>query len=202
MNIIKDFQMRIQGDIIAGVTMLLLIGSVALKVTQALVLHFMTEYYPLEMDTMINTVIGLAPGILLLIYMICYYKTQKTQILLTGVFVLHFTVTTLYAWLAYPPQEGLTPNFVFENLIWMVYYAFLVFVTYKGFEGDTVIRIVMGIMILYSVAGSVVTWATVLRIFPEEVTFLTSQAIAILGNICYYAATFLIVPKAIKEVDR
>ena len=192
---------RIKEDKVAIASSVLLLGACLAKLLQAIILHLMTDLYPFTSDNMINTGIGLMPTIMLLVYIFMYYKTEKPQLLLCCTFVFQFAVTALYAWEDYQiSEEILTGGWVFSNLIWLVYYAFLIYVTYKGFENIVLIRVFMGIMIAYSVVSSLVTLFVVIGFFSEETVILTSQAIAVVGNICYYLATFLIVPKVAEEM--
>ncbi|MBQ8627483.1 MAG: hypothetical protein IJ419_15165 [Agathobacter sp.] len=73
--------------------------------------------------------------------------------------------------------------------------------TYKDFVNALVARIVIGGMSLYAMAGSVVTWQTLVELFSEEKAVVVSQIVALVGYFCYYLATFLIVPKVIEEKD-
>ena len=192
---------RIKEDKVAVTTAILLMVSLLMKLLQAGILHLMTEMYPLTSDNIINTGLGLMPTVMLLVYVLVYYKTEKPQLLLCCTFVLQLAVTALYAWTDYQVLGGkVSGGWVFSNLVWLVYYAFLIYVTYKGFDHIVAIKVIMGAMIAYSVISSVVTLLVVWRMFPEETVILGTQLIAIVGNVGYYLATFLIVPKAVEEM--
>ena len=192
---------RIKEDKVAMTTSVLLMISLLMKLLQAGMLHLMTDMYPLTSDNIINTGLGLMPTVMLLVYVLVFYKTEKPQLLLCCTFVLHFAVTAIYAWEEYQiPGRVLMGSWLFSNLIWLAYYAFLIYVTYKGFEHIIAIRVIMGAMIAYSLMSSTVTLFVVWRMFPEETVVLVSQLIAIVGNFGHYLATFLIVPKAVEEM--
>lgn len=202
-NVEEDMDLfeRIKEDKIAVATSVLLMLAMLAKLLQAGILHIMTEYYPLTSDNILNTAMGLMPTIMLLAYVLVYNKTDKPQLLLPCTFVFQFAVTALYAWVDYQAYGEVSGGFIFENGIWLLYYGFLIYVTYKGFENINMIRWIMGIMIAYSIVSGVVTLITAITFFPEETVLITSQVIAMIGNICYYLATFLIVPKAVEEVE-
>ena len=192
---------RIKEDKVAMTTSVLLMISLLMKLLQAGMLHLMTDMYPLTSDNIINTGLGLMPTVMLLVYVLVFYKTEKSQLLLCCTFVFQFAVTAMYAGEDYQILGGkVSGGWVFSNLVWLVYYAFLIYVTYKGFDYIVAIKVIMGAMIAYSVISSVVTLLVVWRMFPEETVILGTQLIAILGNIGYYLATFLIVPKAVEEM--
>ena len=192
---------RIKEDKVAMTTSVLLMISLLMKLLQAGMLHLMTDMYPLTSDNIINTGLGLMPTVMLLVYVLVFYKTEKSQLLLCCTFVFQFAVTAMYAGEDYQILGGkVSGGWIFSNLVWLVYYAFLIYVTYKGFDYIVAIKVIMGAMIAYSVISSVVTLLVVWRMFPEETVILGTQLIAILGNIGYYLATFLIVPKAVEEM--
>ncbi|MGN1155178.1 MAG: hypothetical protein ACI4TK_03280 [Agathobacter sp.] len=72
----------------------------------------MTDYYPFALDNIINTALGLMPTIMLLAYVLVYYKTEKTQLLLACVFVFQFAITALYAWSDYQTYGVIDGNLV------------------------------------------------------------------------------------------
>lgn len=191
---------RIKEDRIAVWTCIALAGSIVAKLVQAIILHTMTDYYPVSTESMINTGMGLLPSVMLLVYVLVFYKAKLSQLLLPCVFVFQLLVSVWSAWLDYTLLGSLDIGIVFSNLVWILYYAFLIFATYKGFENAIVTRVVIGIMSLYALSGSAVTWYTLVSMFPEETVMIVSQAIAVVGYLCYYLATFLIVPKAAEEI--
>lgn len=191
---------RIKEDKLAVWTCIVLFGAIAAKLIQAIILHTMTDYYPVSTESMINTGLGLLPSVMLFVYVLVFYKSEMSQLLLPCVFVFQLLVSVWSAWLDYSLVGRLYIGIVFGNLVWILYYAFLIFATYKGFENDTVLKVAIGVMSLYSLFGSVVTWITLVRTFPEETAMIVSQAVAIVGYLCYYLATFLIVPKAAEEI--
>ena len=192
---------RIKEDKVVVTTSILLMISLLMKLLQAGILHLMTDMYPLTSDNIINTGLGLMPTVMLLVYVLVYYKTEKPQLLLCCTFVLQLAVTALYAWTDYQVLGGkVSGGWVFSNLVWLVYYAFLIYVTYKGFDHIVAIKVIMGVMIAYSVISATVTLFVVWRMFPEEIVILGSQLIAIVGNVGYYLATFLMVPKVVEEM--
>lgn len=191
---------RIKNDKLAISTCIVLVGSIAAKLIQALMLHLMTDYYPVSSENMMITGLGMLPSVMLLVYVLVFYKSEMPQLLLPGTFVVQLLVSVWSAWTDYMMLGIWNASIVFSNLIWIVYYAFLVFATYKGFENGTVLKVAIAVMSLYAMLGSVVTWYTLLRTFPEETVMIVSQAIAIVGYFCYYLATFLIVPKAAEEI--
>ncbi|MBE5888310.1 MAG: hypothetical protein E7283_05665 [Lachnospiraceae bacterium] len=192
---------RIKEDKVAMTTSVLLMISLLMKLLQAGMLHLMTDMYPLTSDNIINTGLGLMPTVMLLVYVLVFYKTEKSQLLLCCTFVFQFAVTAMYAWEDYQILgEKVSGGWVFSNLVWLVYYAFLIYVTYKGFEYIIAIKVIMGAMIAYSVISATVTLFVVWRTFPEETVILVSQLIAIVGNLGHYLATFMIVPKAVEEM--
>ena len=190
---------RIKEDKLAVVSSCLLMGALLTKLLQAGILHVMTDYYPLTSSNILNNAIGLMPTIMLLAYVLVYYKTEKPQLLLPCTFIFQLAVTALYAWMDLQEYGRISGGWIFSNGIWILYYAFLIYVTYKGFENIKMIRVIMGIMIAYSSIATVLTLVTAIRYFPEETVLIASQMVATVGNICYYLATFLIVPKVVEE---
>ena len=189
---------RIKTDKLAIGTCVALVLSIVARILQVVVLKLTTDYFPLNQDNLITVLMGLAPSVLLLVYVLCFYKTDMPQLLLPIVFLFQLGVALWSAWVDF--QIGMMPSttVVSTNLIWVVYYAFLFFVTYKGFEKVLIIKIVTAVMGVYSTIGSLVTWFTLVRMFGEETEMIVSQGIAIIGYTCYYVATFLIVPKAVE----
>lgn len=191
---------RIKEDKLAVWTCIVLWGSIVMKLLQALILHTMTDYYPVSTDNMIITGLGLLPSVMLLVYVLVFYKSEMSQLLLPCTFVFQLLVSAWSAWSDYMVLGRWNASIVFSNLVWILYYVFLVFATYKGFENAIVLKVVIGAMSLYSMFGSVVTWCTLVSMFPEETVMIVSQAVAIVGSFCYYVATFLIVPKAAEAI--
>lgn len=191
---------RVKEDKLAVSTCIVLGGSIAAKLIQAFILHLMTDYYPVSTENLMITGLGMLPSVMLLVYVLIFYKSEKVQLLLPCTFVVQLLVSLWSAWTDYMMLGRWDANIVFSNLVWIVYYAFLVFATYKGFENGTVLKVAIAVMSLYAMFGSVVTWYTLFRTFPEETVMIVTQAIAIVGYFCYYLATFLIVPKAAEEI--
>lgn len=191
---------RIKDDKIAVTTSIVLMAAMLMKLLQAGILSIMTDYYPLTFDNIINTALGLMPTIMLLAYVLVYYKTEKPQLLLACTFVIQFAITALYAWTEYQAYGVINGSVVLGNGIWLLYYAFLIYVTYKGFENINMIRVVMGGMIAYSIFSGMVTLTAFASYFPKETVMIATQVIALVGNICYYVATFIMVPKAVEEM--
>ena len=78
MNILE----RVKKNRTAEWTCVLLACSLIAKLVQAFILHVMTDYYPFSLETMLNTAIGMLPSVMLLVYVLVYYKTQMSQLLL------------------------------------------------------------------------------------------------------------------------
>ena len=195
MNILE----RVKKNRTAEWTCVLLACSLIAKLVQAFILHVMTDYYPFSLETMLNTAIGMLPSVMLLVYVLVYYKTQMSQLLLPCTFIFQLIVSVLSLWLDYTELGGLDFSLFMGNFCWIAYYVFLFIATYKHFVNPMVVRIVIGVMSLYAMVSSVITWMTLVEVFAEEKAIVVSQAVAIAGYFCYYLATFLIVPKTIEE---
>lgn len=192
---------RIKGDIIAIATCAVLGLSVIARIVQAAVLHLATDMFPLTEENIWSVLIGLAPSVFLLIYVMFFYKQENKQWILPLVYVLQLCIAVWSTWVDYESMGSLS-SALFVNLIWIVYYVFLIYVTYKGIDSILLIRIVIGGISLYSTLGSVVTVHTLISYFPEETVMITAQVIAVIGYCCYYLATFLIVPKVVEENNK
>lgn len=191
---------RIKEDKLAVSTCIVLVGSIAAKLIQALILHLMTDYYPVSTENIMITGLGMLPSVMLLVYVLIFYKSEMSQLLLPCTFVFQLLVSVWSGWMDYTMLGSWNISIVFRNLVWILYYAFLIFATYKGFESTMVLKVVIGVLSLYAMFGSVVTWYTLFQKFPKETVMIVSQAVAIVGYFCYYLATFLIVPKAAEEI--
>lgn len=192
---------RIKNDRIAILSCIVLGGSLIAKLVQAFILHTMTDYYPFSSETMINTGIGMLPSVMLLLYVMIFYKTDMPQLLLPCTFLFQLLVSAASFWLDYTASGRLEFSMLMSNVCWVAYYVFLFIATYKDFINALAARIVIGGMSLYAMAGAVVTWLTLVELFSEEKAVVVSQTVALVGYLCYYLATFLIVPKVIEEKD-
>lgn len=190
---------RLKTDKIAVMACIVLAGALVLKLVQAVILHIMTDFYPVTTETVFTTLIGMAPSIMLMGYLLFFYKTDKPQLLLPCTFLFQLAITGVVFWVDYNTISNLGAKEIINYVCWIVYYIFLFFVTYKGFENAMLIRVVIVGMSLYSIVASVVTWLSLIETFPEETVIIVSETVAILGYMCHYLAMALIVPKVAEE---
>ncbi len=191
----------IKNDKMAIATLLALFVSFVTKCLQVIVLHVMTDYMPATEENIISVLMGLAPTLLLAGFVVLFYKNSQTNWLLSIVFAVQLAASLLGAWVEYEALGYMEAGFVFRNGLWIAYYLFLTYICYKGFDHILAARIIIAGMSLYAMIGSVVTFQTVANMFPEEEGMIISQAIALVGYLAYYVATFLIVPSVLKETS-
>lgn len=190
---------RIKGDKIAVGTCGILVLSIIARIIQVVVLVSATEYFPLTKDNMLSVIVGLAPAVLLFVYVVLFYKKEDTQWILSIVFIIQLCVSLWSAYEDYVANDGLDGTVLWSNLIWIVYYAVLIYAIYKGFENIVLLKLMIGGMSLYAMVGSVGNVALLISYFPDETAMIISQVIAVAGYFCYYLATFLFVPKVVEE---
>lgn len=188
-------------DKTAIVTCVMLVISFVAKCLQAIILHVKTDYMPATEENIINVLLGLAPTVLLAGYIILFYKNEKTNWMLSLVFAAQLAITLLFAWSEYQGLGNMDASFVVQNGPWIVYYLFLTYICYKGFDNITLTRVIIAGMSLYAMFSSVVTLMTLAEFFPEEKELIVCQIIAVVGFLAYYLATFLIVPRVLKETS-
>lgn len=192
-----SFTRRLIGDIIGRLTCVALLASLVAKVGQMFIHWQFTDYFPMENIPLY--IIGMIPTLLLLGYMIGFYKTEKSQILLVIVFAYQTVVNTLSAWADYNDPDIRGSVTIIESFVWIAYYAFLVFVTYKDFANSNLVRVVIAVMSIYVLIGSVTQLIALITIMPGEIGEIVAKIVDIVGHFCYCLAVFLIVPKYIED---
>ena len=190
---------KLRTDKVTIGTSIALVVALVMKLIQGVILYTMTTYFVFSTETAITLLIGMAPSLLLLGYIVFFYQTDKTQLLLPCVFLFQAVISLGGLLEDYSLTSRLDASIIMGNGIWIVYYIFLFIVTYKGFEHITLLRVVIGAMSLYAMAGSVISLKTMMELFPEETVIIVSQAVAVVGFFAHYLATFLFVPKWASE---
>ena len=134
---------KLRTDKVTIGTSIALVVALVMKLIQGVILYTMTTYFVFSTETAITLLIGMAPSLLLLGYIVFFYQTDKTQLLLPCVFLFQSVISLGGLLEDYSLTSRLDASIIMGNGIWIVYYIFLFIVTYKGFEHITFLSVVI-----------------------------------------------------------